>query len=90
MKTQVKYRNFAFYRLLFSLKFVGNVFVSFSYDLASASIISSHVITELSEHLLNIYHFGNCKQQDSKYHLLQIYNVFTLISTTFIVILLLI
>ena len=34
----VKYKNFAFYRLPFSLKFVGTV----------SSIISSHVVTELS------------------------------------------
>ena len=45
---QVKYRNFMFYRLFFSLKFVGAVFVFESYKLASASIISSHVIAESS------------------------------------------
>ena len=39
-----KYKNFAFYRLLFSLKFVGFVFASSSYD----SIISSRVIAESS------------------------------------------
>ena len=37
---QVKYVNFVFYRLLFSSKFVGTVFVS--------SVISSYVITESS------------------------------------------
>ena len=37
---QVKYLNFVFYRLPFSLKFVGIVLVS--------TIISSHVITESS------------------------------------------
>ena len=46
---QVKYRNFAFYRLLFSITLVGMASFSSSLDLpsASASIISSHVITEL-------------------------------------------
>ena len=44
---QVNYRNFMLYRLLFSLKFVGAAFVSQSYELASASIISSHVIAEV-------------------------------------------
>ena len=37
---QVKYRNFSFCKLLFSLKFVGIVFVS--------SLISSQLITESS------------------------------------------
>ena len=37
---QVKYRHFVFYRSLFKLKFVETVFVS--------SVISSHVLTELS------------------------------------------
>ena len=37
---QGKYRNVVFYRLLFSLKFVGTVFIF--------SVISSHVISESS------------------------------------------
>ena len=41
---QVKCRHFVFYRLFFSLEFVGAVFVSLSYD----SIISAHVMTESS------------------------------------------
>ena len=41
---QVKYRHSVFYRLYFLLKFVGIAFVSLSYD----SIISSHIIAELS------------------------------------------
>ena len=45
---QVKCRNFVIYRLLFSLKFVGTVFVSLLHNLALASINSSHVITESS------------------------------------------
>ena len=56
---QAKYRNFAFYRLLFvSLKFVGAVFCFSSYDLASASIISSHVITESSKILAKYFSFS--------------------------------
>ena len=45
---QAKYRNFIFYSLIifFSLKFVGNVFASSLFDLASASVISSQVIAE--------------------------------------------
>ena len=47
---QVKYRNFAFSRLLFfSLKFV-----SFSYD----SIVSSHIIAELSIILAKYFPFS--------------------------------
>ena len=38
---QIKYRNFAIYKLFFSLKFAGIVFVS-----TSAFINSSHVIAE--------------------------------------------
>ena len=34
--------------IFFSLRFVGIVFVSSSFDLGFTSIISSHVITELS------------------------------------------
>ena len=41
---QVKYRNFAFYRLFSLLEFVGIVFVSSLYD----SFTSSHVIAKLS------------------------------------------
>ena len=46
---QVKYRHFAGC-VFFSLKFVGIVFVSLLYDLASASAstISPHLITESS------------------------------------------
>ena len=44
---QAKYRNFVFYKWLFSLKFVS---VSLSFELASSStaIISSHIIAESS------------------------------------------
>ena len=45
MKTQAKYKNFACYRMIFSLQLV---FVFSLFDLASASIISSHIITESS------------------------------------------
>ena len=58
MKRQVKYRNFVFSQVIFfSLKFVGTVFVSSLFELASASefIISSHVINESSI----IFHFFN-------------------------------
>ena len=46
IKMQVKYRNFVFAGYFFSLKFVGIVFISSLYDLASDSKISSHIITE--------------------------------------------
>ena len=58
MKIQVKYRNFVFSQVIFFLlKFVGTVFVSSLFELASASefIISSHVINESSI----IFHFFN-------------------------------
>ena len=58
MKRQVKYRNFVFSQVIFFLlKFVGTVFVSSLFELASASefIISSHVINESSI----IFHFFN-------------------------------
>ena len=58
MKRQVKYINFVFSQVIFfSLKFVGTVFVSSLFELASASefIISSHVINES----LIIFHFFN-------------------------------
>ena len=58
MKRQVKYINFVFSQVIFfSLKFVGTVFVSSLFELASASefIISSHVINESSI----IFHFFN-------------------------------
>ena len=58
MKRQVKYINFVFSQVIFfSLKFVGTVFVSLLFELASASefIISSHVINESSI----IFHFFN-------------------------------
>ena len=54
---------------LFPLKFVGEAFVSLSYD----SIISSHVI---AKYLLDIFHFCNCMQKDSKYNLFHINDVF--------------
>ena len=46
---QVKYRNFAFYRLLFLLKFVPSL-----HD----SIISSHIIAELSIILAKYFAFS--------------------------------
>ena len=58
MKRQVKYRNFVFSQVIFFLLiFVGTVFVSSLFELASASefIISSHVINESSI----IFHFFN-------------------------------
>ena len=47
---QVRYRNFVFYRLLFFIKFGGNIFVFLSFNLASVSmcIVPSHVIAESS------------------------------------------
>ena len=42
---QVFYRSFVFYKLLFSVKFLENVFVSLSFD----SIVSTHVIAEFFE-----------------------------------------
>ena len=47
-KKASKIKKFLFCRLILSLKFVGTVSVSSPYDLASASIISSHIIPELS------------------------------------------
>ena len=47
---QVKYRNFVFYMLLFSLKFIGIVLVS--------SIILSHVLTESSVILAKYFPFA--------------------------------
>ena len=47
---QVRYRNVVFYRLLFSLKLVGTVFVS--------SMISSHEITESSIILAKYFPFS--------------------------------
>ena len=54
---EAKYRNFVFYRLLFSLKFVGAVFVSLTFNIASASIISSHSIAESSIILAKYFPF---------------------------------
>ena len=48
IKRKVKYRNFLVLEIaFFALIFIVTVFVSSSYDLSSASIISSYVITEL-------------------------------------------
>ena len=44
--------------VFFSLQFVGIVFVSSSFDLVSASIISSHVITELTVILAKYFPFS--------------------------------
>ena len=49
-----KYTNFVFYRLLFPLKFVENVFVYWT----SESIISAHVITESSLILAKYFPFS--------------------------------
>ena len=58
---QVKYSSFVFYSLLFfSLKIVGNVFVSLSFDLASASAftVPSHLIAEPSTVLAKYFPFS--------------------------------
>ena len=55
MKMQVKYRNFAFDSLLlFSLKFVGIVFISSSYN----SITSPQIIVKLSIILAKYFKFS--------------------------------
>ena len=54
---QAKYGNFMSYSLFFSLQFVGTVFLYLSYALATASIIPSHVITELSTILAKYFLF---------------------------------
>ena len=58
MKMLVNYINFIFHRLLFLLKFVRTVFVSPSYDLPSASVISPHLITESSLTLAKYFSFS--------------------------------
>ena len=55
---KVKYTNLWFTCCILSLKFVGTVFVSSLYDLASASIISSHIITELLKILAKYLSFS--------------------------------
>ena len=56
IKRLVKYRNFVFHKFyFFSLKFVGNTFVSSPFDLASASIISLHVIADSSIRLAKYF-----------------------------------
>ena len=58
-KAVKKKKKFVFYKLyVFSLKFVGIVFVSSLFDSACASIIPSHVITESSIMLTNYFSFS--------------------------------
>ena len=56
---QVKYRIFFCFTVYFiSLKFIGIVFVSSSFDLAFVSIISSYVTTESSIILAKYFPFS--------------------------------
>ena len=73
---QVKYTNFVSYRLLFFIKICWNSFFSSSYDLASASasIISSNVITKLS--VIFATYFHHYMKKGSKYNLLHTYDDF--------------
>ena len=52
----MNYRNFVYYKFFLS-KFVGNIFVSLSFDLASASRILSHAIAERSIILAKYFPF---------------------------------
>ena len=63
---QVKYKHFALYRLLFSLKFLS------SYD----SIVSSHIIAESSKVLTKYFPFSQLHIAGFQHNLFQIHDVF--------------